>query len=115
MKKHLQVSFKIGNGQEVWIQHPDLSAAIHANERGTGNFGQVMRVAYGLAQHLGIDDIELDLDEIFDGQKAYEVELWDYNDGATMIKNVNVKDTATAGLAFKTRQARRELNKEAAE
>lgn len=91
MKKHLQVSFKIGNGQEVWIQHPDLSAAIHANERGTGSFSQVMEVAYGLAQQLGIDDIELDLDEIHDGQKAYEVELWDYNDGPQMVRSISLE------------------------
>jgi len=95
MKKHLQVSFKIGNGQEVWIQHPDLSAAIHANEKGKGSFSEVMEVAECLAQHLGIDDIELDLDEIHDGRKAYEVELWDYNDGATMIRSINLKDLET--------------------
>ena len=94
MKKHLQVSFKIGNGQEVWIQHPDLSAAIHANERGTGSFDQVMEVADGLAHHLGLefgDDIELDLDEIHDGQKAYEVELWDYTDGARMVRSISLE------------------------
>jgi hypothetical protein len=95
MKKHLQVSFKIGNYQEVWIQHPDLSAAIHANERGTGSFRQVMEVADRLAQHLCLDDIELDLDEIHDGKKAYEVELWDYNDGSTMIRSVNLKELET--------------------
>ena len=73
-----------------------------------------MRVAYSLAQQLGLpEDHYFDLDEIYDGQKTYEVELWDYNDGAEMIKSIIVKDTA--GLAFKTRQARRELNKEVAE
>lgn len=96
MKKHLQVSFKIGNRQEVWIQHPDLSKAIHANEKGTGNFDQVMEVAYDLVSHLDINNIELDLDEIHDGVLAYEVELWDYNDGAEMIKSVNVKELETA-------------------
>jgi len=99
MKKHLQVSFCIGNGQEVWIQHPALSAAIHANERGTGCFEQVMEVADQLAHHLGLefgDDIELELKEIHDGRKAYEVELWDYTDGPRMIKSINVKELEAA-------------------
>jgi hypothetical protein len=98
MKKHLQVSFALGNGQEVWIQHPDLSAAIPANERGTGCFGHVMEVADGLAHHLGLefeDDIEMELSEIHNGKLAYEVELWDYNDGATMIRSINLKDLET--------------------
>ena len=99
MKKHLQVSFALGNGQEVWIQHPDLSAAIHANERGTGCFGQVMEVADSLAHHLGLefgDDIELELSEIHDGKLTYEVELWDYTDGPRMIKSINVKELEAA-------------------
>ena len=94
MKKHLQVSFKIGNRQEVWIQHPDLSAAIHASERGTGCFGQVTAVAVELAHHLGLefgDDIKLELDEIYDGELAYEVELWDYTDVPQMVRSVCVK------------------------
>lgn len=94
MKKHLQVSFSLGNGQEVWIQHPDLSAAIHANERGTGCFGQVMEVADRLAHHLGLDftdDIELELSEIHDGKRAREVELWDYTDGPRMVRSISLE------------------------
>lgn len=94
MKKHLQVSFALGNGQEVWIQHPDLSAAIHANEQGTGSIDEIMDVADRLAHHLGLefgDDIELELGEIHNGQKAYEVELWDYTDGAQMIRSISLE------------------------
>jgi len=94
MKKHLQVSFKIGNRQEVWIQHPDLSRAIHANERGTGDISEVMEIADRLAHKLGSefgDDIELELNEIHDGKKAYDIELWDYNNGAELIKHIDLE------------------------
>ena len=90
MKKNLQVSFKIGNRQEVWIQHPDLSAAIHADR------DDVMSIAAELASHLNIEFEYFDLDEIYDGEKAYEVELWDYNDSPTLVKSVNLKNLETA-------------------
>jgi len=94
MKKHLQVSFRIGNRQEVWIQHPDLSAAIHANEKGTGSFDQVMEIADGLAHHLGgefAEDITLELDEIYDGKPDNSEELWDFNAMPTLVKRITVE------------------------
>ena len=90
MKKHLQVSFKIGNSQEVWIQHPDLSAAVHANEQGTGSFDDIIDIADHLTHRLGFDDVELELGEIHDGTQAYQVELWDYTDGPALIRTVDL-------------------------
>jgi len=91
MNKNLQVSFKIGNRQEVWIQHPDLSASIHADD-----YNATMSIAAELASHLNIEFEYFDLDEIYDGQKAYEVELWDYNDSPTLVKSVNLKNLEIA-------------------
>lgn len=94
MKKHLQVSFRVGNRQEVWIQHPALSAAIHAFETGTGSHDQVMAIADGLVHHLGgefAEDITLELDEIYDGKPDNSVELWDFNTVPTLVKRITVE------------------------
>jgi len=106
MAKHLQVSFKIykqtangveGTKQEVWINHPDLSAAIYANEQGTGSLNEIMKVASCLVKNLKIgSSFGLELDEIFDGCKNYAIELWDYNDQPKMLKCVEIKHLETA-------------------
>lgn len=86
MKKDLLVSFKVGNQQEVWIQHPDLSAAIHANEAGHGNYNDVLCIAATLTeQHLKLNFDRFDLDEIHDGDATSSIELWDYSSGANEI------------------------------
>lgn len=97
MNKHLQVSFKLidhnpTRRQEVWIQHPDLSAAIHASECGRGSFDQTMQVAGRLAQHLSLGDhILLELDEIHDGLPVSEIQLWDYTDEPTMVASISLE------------------------
>jgi hypothetical protein len=55
-----------------------------------------MCIAAELASHLNIEFEYFDLDEIYDGEKAYEVELWDYNDSPTLVKSVNLKNLEAA-------------------
>jgi hypothetical protein len=89
MNGDLLVSFRAGNHQEVWIEHPELTRMIHECERGTASFDRVITVAETLAGVVGVDG-DLELDEIHDGEGKYSIELWDYNDGARMVERVEM-------------------------
>ena len=89
MNSDLLVSFKIGNRQEVWIQHPILSQSIHSEL----DCNQVEDIGRNLAQVLDIDFDYFDLDEIHCGEGPMSVELWDYSIDSERLKQIIFEET----------------------
>jgi hypothetical protein len=93
MNEDLFVTCKAHGIGTIYLNHPTVSKAIHANENGTGDY---LGVIYAISDLLDSADIvvdDWDIDEIHDGDSEYSIGLFDY-EGTPIKTYTMVEETA---------------------